>query len=111
VRLTRQHQASRHPIAAYRDVLKLLLTFAAGHAGAQPSQLDIAELDAPLIGVFLEHLARGRGDSAVRWVRDVTLIEGLSPVRTGSTSQIMASLRTLAISLHRLAAPPTSPPR
>jgi hypothetical protein len=59
-------------------VLKLLLTFAAGHAGAQPSQLDIAELDAPLIAVFLERLERDRGDSVVRWVRDVTFAQGLS---------------------------------
>lgn len=101
-RLTRQRQASRHTIAAYRDALKLLLTFAAGHAGAQPSQLDIAELDAPLIGVFLEHLERDRGNSVVHWVRDVTFPD-LSQVRTGSASQIMASLRNLAISLHRLA--------
>jgi site-specific recombinase XerC len=49
-RLTRQRQASPHPIAAYRDALKLLLTFAARHVVwahcAQPSQHEIAELDA-----------------------------------------------------------------
>jgi predicted transposase YbfD/YdcC len=60
--------------------------------------------------VFLERLERVRGNSVVRWVRDVTFAEDLSQVRTGSASQIMASLRNLAISLHRLA-PPTSPPR
>ena len=102
-RLTRQRLASPHTVAAYRDALKLLLTFAAGHTGAQPSQLDIAELDAPLIGVFLEHLERDRGNNVVRWGRDVTLAEDLLQVRTGSASQIMVSLRNLAISLHRLA--------
>lgn len=62
-RLVRQRQASPHTIAAYRDALKLLLTFAAERTGTKPSQLDIAELDAPLIGAFLDHLERDRGNS------------------------------------------------
>ncbi len=35
-RLARQRQASPHTIAAYRDALKLLLGFAAGHTGTPP---------------------------------------------------------------------------
>jgi len=49
-RLARQRQASPHTIAAYRDAIKLLLTFAAQQTGKPPSRLDIADLDAPLIG-------------------------------------------------------------
>jgi integrase/recombinase XerD len=63
-RLARQRQASGHTIAAYRDALKLLLAFAEQQTGKPPSHLDIADLDAPLIGAFLNHLETGRGNSA-----------------------------------------------
>jgi hypothetical protein len=48
---------------------------------------------------------RGRWqiENGLHWVRDVTYGEDLSQVRTGSAPQVMASLRNLAISLHRLA--------
>jgi len=61
-RLARHRQASPHTIAAYRDALKLLLVFAARHTGKQPSQLQITDLDAPVIGAFLDHLESGRGN-------------------------------------------------
>jgi integrase/recombinase XerD len=62
-RLTRQRHASGQTIAAYRDTWRLLLRFAAGRTGKQPGQLDIADLDAPLIGSFLDHLEHVRGNS------------------------------------------------
>jgi site-specific recombinase XerD len=62
-RLTRQRQASPHTIAAYRDTWRMLLSFATRHAGEQPSQLDLGDLDAPLIGAFLDHLEHERGNS------------------------------------------------
>ena len=62
--LLRQRRASAHTIAAYRDTLKLLLTFATGHTGKQPSRLRIADVDAPLISAFLDHLEQDRGNSA-----------------------------------------------
>jgi integrase/recombinase XerD len=62
-RLARQRQASTHTIAAYRDAVKLLLAFAAEQTGKPPSRLDIADLDAPLIGAFLNQLQTGRGNS------------------------------------------------
>ena len=63
-RLIRQRQVSPHPVAAYRDTLRLLLGYAAQHAGVSPSRLDIADLDAPLISGFLDHLEHERGNSA-----------------------------------------------
>jgi integrase/recombinase XerD len=63
-RLLRQRQASPHTIAAYRDTWRLLLSYASPRAGKQPSQLDLGDLDAPLIGTFLDHLERERGNSA-----------------------------------------------
>lgn len=42
-------------------------------------------------------------ENSLHWVRDVTLGEDLSQIRTGSAPQVMATLRNLAINLHRLA--------
>ena len=62
-RLIRQRHASPQTIAAYRDTWRLLLAYATAQTGRQPSRLDLADLDAPLIGDFLDHLERGRGNS------------------------------------------------
>jgi integrase/recombinase XerD len=62
-RLIAQRDASPHTIAAYRDTLRLLLDYAEHRLGHQPCQLDIAELDAPLIAGFLDHLERERQNS------------------------------------------------
>jgi integrase/recombinase XerD len=62
-RLIRQRHASPHTIAAYRDTLRLLLDYAAGQFARQPCQLDISDLDAPLIARFLDHLEQQRGNS------------------------------------------------
>ena len=55
-RLITQKDASPRTIVAYRDTLRLLLCFASERTGKQPCQLDIADLDAPLIGAFLDGL-------------------------------------------------------
>jgi integrase/recombinase XerD len=62
-KLLRQRQASPHTIAAYRDTCRLLLNFTWRSTGIQPSQLDISNLDAPLIGAFLQHLESERANS------------------------------------------------
>jgi integrase/recombinase XerD len=62
-RLARQRHASGQTVATYRDTWRLLLAFAAARTGKQPSGLDIADLDAPLVGDFLDHLERDRGNS------------------------------------------------
>jgi integrase/recombinase XerD len=62
-RLALQRQASPHTIAAYRDTFKLLLGFAWRTTGAHPSELDVADLDAALIGAFLQHLETERGNA------------------------------------------------
>ena len=59
-RLIRQRQASPHTLAAYRDTLRLLLVFASARQQKQPSKLDIDDLNAPLIGAFLDHLEQQR---------------------------------------------------
>jgi integrase/recombinase XerD len=63
-RLVSQRQASPNTIAAYRDAWCLLLRFANTETGKAPSQLDLADLDAPIISAFLNHLEHERGASA-----------------------------------------------
>jgi len=63
-RLLRQQQASPHTIAGYRDCFRLLLHFAKDRLGKMPSQLLIEDLDAPFVGLFLEHLQGVRKNSA-----------------------------------------------
>jgi len=62
-RLALQRQASSHTIAAYRDAIRMLIVFAARQSGKTPSRLDIADLDAPMVGAFLTHLENDRGNS------------------------------------------------
>lgn len=50
-------------MAAYRDTFRLLLGFAAQQAGKPPSALDFTDLDAPVVGTFLDHLERSRHNS------------------------------------------------
>ena len=63
-RLITQRRASSNTIASYRDTFRLLLTFAQQHTGKPPSTLDLADLDAVLIGRFLDHLEHVRHNSA-----------------------------------------------
>jgi integrase/recombinase XerD len=62
-RLITQRNSSPETIAAYRDAFRLLLRFAQEQTGKQPFELDIDDLDAPLIGAFLKHLEEDRGNS------------------------------------------------
>lgn len=63
-RLITQRDSSPQTVAAYRDTLRLLLSFAHERTGKQPCQLDIDDLDAPLIGAFLTYLEQDRHNSA-----------------------------------------------
>jgi site-specific recombinase XerD len=62
-RLVGQHRASPHTVASYRDTFRLLLCFAHKQTGRPPSRLQFEDLDAPLIGAFLEHVETQRHNS------------------------------------------------
>jgi site-specific recombinase XerD len=62
-RLIGQCHASPHTVAVYRDAWCLLLRFTHACAGKAPSQLVLDDLDAPMIGAFLNHLESERGVS------------------------------------------------
>lgn len=59
-RLIGQRDASPNTVAAYKTGLRLLLAFVCERTGKNPSALDIADLDAPLIAAFLDHLEHDR---------------------------------------------------
>ncbi|MHC4408527.1 MAG: tyrosine-type recombinase/integrase [Planctomycetota bacterium] len=62
-RLRSQLGASPHTVASYRDTFRLLLVFASESLGREPSQLRVEELDAALLGTFLDHLEHGRANT------------------------------------------------
>lgn len=63
-RLYNQLEASSHTIASYRDTFRLLLTFAGEQTGKSPTALQMEDLNAELIGVFLEQIETVRKNSA-----------------------------------------------
>ena len=62
-RLVSQRDASPATISAYRDTFRLLIGFASARSGKTPSALSLADLDAPAITAFLQHLQDDRGNS------------------------------------------------
>lgn len=62
-RLIGQRHASPRTITAYRDTFRLLLCFAQRQTGKPPWRLEIADLDAELVGAFLTHLEVERGNT------------------------------------------------
>ncbi len=62
-RLLGQLRASPNTVASYRDTFRLLLSFARQRTGKTPSKLELEDLDAVLIGAFLEHLEVERHNS------------------------------------------------
>lgn len=96
-RLIRQRRVSSHTIAAYRDTLRLLLSYAADQAGVPPSRLDIAQLDAPMIGAFLDNLEHERGNGVRTRNARLAAIHSLfrfaalsHPEHAGSISRVLA---------------------
>lgn len=63
-KLGRHMNASVHTRAAYADTFRLLLLYAQRATGVAPSELKLADLNADLVGGFLEHLETERGNCA-----------------------------------------------
>jgi integrase/recombinase XerD len=62
-RLARQRNSSPNTVAAYRDTFCLLLRFVQQRTGKLPASLSLQDLDAPLVGAFLDYLEAERGAS------------------------------------------------
>jgi len=61
-RLGQQRQASPNTVAAYRDTFRMLLVFVHDRTGKAPSRLLLEDLDADVVGAFLEHIEKDRGN-------------------------------------------------
>ncbi len=61
-RLQQQRHVSPHTIAAYRDTFRLLLSYAREQLGKFPSDLCLEDLNAELIGHFLQYLEQQHGN-------------------------------------------------
>lgn len=96
-RLISQRDASPNTIAAYRTGLRLLVGFAAERTRKTPSLLDIADLDAPLIAAFLDHLEHDRHNSVATRNGRLAAIHSLfgylalhHPEHAGSIQRVLA---------------------
>jgi integrase/recombinase XerD len=63
-RLINQRGASTRTVESYRDAFELLFGFIERRTGKAPSALSLADLDAPMILDFLDHLETERQNSA-----------------------------------------------
>jgi site-specific recombinase XerD len=63
-RLVQQRQASPHTISSYRDTFRLLLKFTRKRLRKPPDRIAFEDIDAPLIGAFLNDLQKDRGITA-----------------------------------------------
>ena len=63
-RLTTQLRASQNTVASYRDTFRLLLKYASDRLGRSPTDLQIVDIDAELVGGFLSFVETERGNAA-----------------------------------------------
>jgi len=63
-RLTTQLAASPNTVASYRDTFRLLLKYASDHLGRTPTALQVADIDADLVGGFLSFVETMRANGA-----------------------------------------------
>ena len=63
-RLGTQMKASPNTVASYRDTFRLLLKHAAAKLAKTPTDLQVADIDADLVGAFLTDIESTRGNCA-----------------------------------------------
>ena len=61
--LCNHKRASPQTIASCRDTFRLLLQFLKKATGIEPAAMKIADIDAPAVLAFLDHLEQQRGNS------------------------------------------------
>src|SRR5215470_19599486 len=92
-----QRKVSPHTIASYRDTFRLLLQFAQQRLHKAPSQLALADLDASLVGAFLEDPEKRRRNGArsrnlrLTAIRSFFRYAGLeAPAQSGIIQRVLA---------------------
>jgi integrase/recombinase XerD len=96
-RLIAQRRASPHTIASYRDTFRVLLQFTRRQLGKTPSQITLEDLNAPLIGAFLDDLEGGRKNSVRSRNLRITVIRSFfryaameAPQHSGLIQRVLA---------------------
>jgi site-specific recombinase XerD len=97
-RLIGQRNASPSTVASYRDTFRLLLRYVQDRSQPSVSMLTLADLDAPVILAFLDHLERERRNSVrSRNARLAALRSFYHYSATRDPSQLPVVQRVLAI--------------
>ena len=105
-RLIAQRGASARTVEAYRDAFELLVGFAEQRTGKPPSALSLADLDAPLVLDFLDHLETGRGNTArTRNARLAAIHSFMRYAASRDPASLPVTARVLAIPAKRFDRP------
>jgi len=105
-RLIQQRGASARTVESYRDAFELLFGYLDQHVGKRPSTLTVADLDAPVILDFLEHLETVRGNSArTRNARLAAIHSFMRYVAVRDPASLPVTTRVLAIPAKRFDRP------
>jgi integrase/recombinase XerD len=105
-RLIDQRGASARTVESYRDAFELLFGYVEEHFGKPPSALTIADLDAPVILDFLEHLECVRHNSArTRNARLAAIHSFMRYVAVRDPASLPITTRVLAIPAKRFDRP------
>ena len=104
--LAGQRNLSPNTIKAYRDVFTLLLRYCCDDRGMALERLSIADIDAPLVEAFLDHLSNDRHASIpTRNHRLATLHAFFRYVQSEVPEHLLQCQQILAIPLRRHARP------
>ena len=105
-RLIRQRNSSPQTVAAYRDCFRLIFEFAREHRNKPADRMSLADLDAPFVLAFLDHLERVRKNSVrSRNARLAAIRSFLRFALLNDPPSIATIQRTLAIPLKRHSKP------
>jgi len=101
-RLIQQRAVSPETISSYRDSFRLFLQFASDRAGRCPSDLTLADMDAPLVLAFLRHLEVERHNSTrTRNVRLAALRSFLKYAAHRDIASLAVIQRALSVPMKR----------
>ena len=100
--LAAQRNLSPNTIRAYRDVFTLLLRFCRDQRGIALERLTLAQIDAPLVEAFLDHLGADRHCSiGTQNQRLAALHSFFRYLQSEAPDHLLQSQRILAIPLRR----------
>ncbi|MHB1582769.1 MAG: site-specific integrase [Acidimicrobiales bacterium] len=105
-RLVEQRGVSGRTIESYRDAFELLFAYIEGRTGKQASALALADIDAPVVLDFLDHLESERGNGPrTRNARLAAIRSFMAYASVRDPSSLPVAQRVLAIPQKRFDQP------